>query len=133
MKKNYEKNQLVISISFIFIILCFIFLVHIFTYKYRSYKIIDSVLISENYLKLIITNKDLKTMKKSKYLFIDNKKSPMEITNIERNVLRRKVYYHEIIIRTKVPNKYHDGDYIKVTIYEEKKRMLHIFKSCWKE
>ena len=25
------------------------------------------------------------------------------------------------------------GDYIKVTIYDNKKRLINIFKSCWKE
>lgn len=133
MKKNYEKNQLIISISFIFIILCFIFLLNIFTYNFRSFKIVDAVLISENYIKLIITDNDLKTLNGSQYIIIDNKRKKMEVTSVEKNVLKRKVYYHEIIIRVKTSSKYHDGDYIKVTIYDKKKKMFYIFKSCWKE
>ena len=57
MKKNYEKNQLLISISFIFIILCFIFIINLFTYKYRSFKVLDAILITDNYLKVKIDEK----------------------------------------------------------------------------
>lgn len=74
MKKNYEKNQLIISISFIFLILCFLFIVNIFTYRYRNYKVLNSVLITKDYIKLIITDEDLKKLKGSKYIFIDDEK-----------------------------------------------------------
>ena len=60
MKKNYERNQLIISVCFIFMGLCLLFLINTFTYRYRSYKVLDSILISDNYVKLIITNSDLK-------------------------------------------------------------------------
>ncbi|MCI8346949.1 MAG: hypothetical protein HFJ12_03255 [Bacilli bacterium] len=133
MKKNYEKNQLIISISFIFIILCTLFLTHIFTYRYRSYQVLDSILISKNYIKLMITTKELTLLKKSNFILIDNTKRKIEITHVQRNVLKRKVSYHDVIIRVKTPKKYHDGDYMKVTVYEQKRRMIHIFKSCWKE
>ena len=79
MKKNYEKNQLIISISFIFLILCFLFIVNIFTYRYRNYKVLNSVLITKDYIKLIITDEDLKKLKGSKYIFIDDEKEKMEI------------------------------------------------------
>lgn len=133
MKKNYERNQLVISISFLFLILCFIFLVYIFTYRYRSYKVIDSVLISKNYIRLIITSRDLKILRRSQFILIDNQKLKREIIEIEKNVLKRKVYYHDVLVRTKTPKKYQDGDYVKITMYDQKRRMFHIFKSCWKE
>lgn len=133
MKKNYEKNQLIISISFIFILLCSSFLIHIFTYRYRSYQVLDSILISKNYIKLMTTTKQLTLLKRSNFILIDNTKRKMEITHIQRNVLKRKEFYHDVIIRVKTPKKYHDGDYIKVTIYDKKRRMIHIFKSCWKE
>lgn len=133
MKKNYERNQLVISISFFFIILCFLFLVYIFTYRYRSYQVLDSILISENYIKLMITSKDLKMLRRSQFVLIDNQKLKMEIISIEKNILKTKGYYHDILLRVKTPKKYQDGDLIKITIYDQKKRMFHIFKSCWKE
>ena len=133
MKKNYEKNQLIISISFIFLILCFLFIVNIFTYRYRNYKVLNSVLITKNYIKLIIADEDLKKLKGSKYIFIDDKKKKMEIIEIVKNVLKKEENYHEVIVNAETPDKYHDGDYIKVTIYDNKKRLINIFKSCWKE
>lgn len=133
MKKNYEKNQLIISISFIFLILCFLFIVNIFTYRYRNYKVLNSVLITKDYIKLIITDEDLKKLKGSKYIFIDDEKEKMEIIEIVKNVLKKEKNYHEVIVNVVTPGKYHDGDYIKVTIYDNKKRLINIFKSCWKE
>lgn len=133
MKKNYERNQLIISVCFIFMGLCLLFLINTFTYRYRSYKVLDAILISDNYVKLIITNSDLKLLKSSKTIIIDNHKLNMKIIHIEKNVLKRKYYYHEVIIKIKVPQKYHDGDYIKVTIYNQKLRLINMFKSCWKE
>ncbi len=133
MKKNYEKNQLVISISFIFIFLCILFLIHLFTYRYRSYRVLDSVMISKNYIKLLITTKDLEILRKSKYIMLDNHKQKMSITDIEYNVLKRKSLFHEVIINTHTPKKYHDGDVIFITAYEKKRKMINIFKSCWKE
>ena len=79
MKKNYEKNQLIISISFIFILLCSSFLIHIFTYRYRSYQVLDSILISKNYIKLMTTTKQLTLLKRSNFILIDNTKRKMEI------------------------------------------------------
>ena len=95
MKKNYEKNQLIISISFIFLILCFLFIVNIFTYRYRNYKVLNSVLITKDYIKLIITDEDLKKLKGSKYIFIDDEKEKMEIIEIVKNVLKKEKNYHE--------------------------------------
>ena len=130
---NYEKNQMIISISFFFIFLCIVFLIHLFTYRYRSYRLLDSIMISQNYIKLLITTKDLEILRGSQYIMIDNQKQKMEITDIEHNVLKRKESYHEVILNTKTAKKYHDGDLIQITVYEKKKRMIHIFKSCWKE
>ena len=133
MKKNYEKNQLLISISFIFIILCFIFITNIFTYKYRSYKVLDAILITDNYLKIIITSNDLKLLKSTQFIIIDNHRLKMELIDIQKDILKQRKYYSEVTLKVNTPKKYHDGAYLKVTIYDHKKRLINIFKSCWKE
>lgn len=134
MKKNYEKDQLVIAVSFIFIIIFFVFLSRLFNIRYRTYRLIDSIVINENYLELIINNNDYKLLKSSKYLYIDNKRLKREITSVERNVIKKnKDNFHEVIIRVKVPNKYKDNDVITISIFDKKTEIINIFKSCWKE
>lgn len=134
MKKNYEKNQLIITMSFLLIVIFIIILINLFKHRYRTYKNINSIVVTENYLELIINSNDLKLLNSSNYLYIDNKKKKREIISIEKDVLKRNnVTYHDVIIRVKFPNKYKDNDYVKLTIYDKKEKLFSIFKSCWKE
>lgn len=134
MKKNYEKNQLIITMSFLLIVIFIILLINLFKHRYRTYKNINSIVVTENYLELIINSNDLKLLNSSNYLYIDNKKKKREIISIEKDVLKRNnVTYHDVIIRVKFPNKYKDNDYVKLTIYDKKEKLFSIFKSCWKE
>lgn len=134
MKKNYEKNQLIITMTFLFIVIFIILLINLFKHRYRTYKSINSIVVTENYLELIINSNDLKLLNSSNYLYIDNKKKKREIISIEKDVLKRdNITYHDVIIRVKFPNKYKDNDYVKLTIYDKKEKLFSIFKSCWKE
>lgn len=134
MKKNYEKNQLIITMTFLFIVIFIILLINLFKHRYRTYKNINSIVVTENYLELIINSNDLKLLNSSNYLYIDNKKKKREIISIEKDVLKRdNITYHDVIIRVKFPNKYKDNDYVKLTIYDKKEKLFSIFKSCWKE
>ncbi len=134
MKKNYENNQLIISLSFIFLIISIVFMINLLTKNYRTFKNIDSIVISDKYLELIITDEDLKLLQESKSILIDNKKVRMSLINVERNVLKRNnISYHEVIIKTIFDKKYRENDYIKLTIYNKKEKIFNIFKTCWKE
>lgn len=134
MKKNYETNQLIISIAFIFITVSNILLINIFLKRYRTYKTIDSIVITDNYVQAIITDEELKLLRSSNYLYIDNERLKMRIVSIEKNLLtRNKKKYHEVIIKVQFKKIYKDNDYIKLTIYDKKEKIINIFKSCWKE
>ncbi len=134
MKNNYERNQLIITITFLLLIVAIILLINLFKYRYRTYKNINSIVVTDNYLQLLISSKDLKLLNSSNYLYIDNKRIRREIISIEKDVLKRKnLSYHDVIIRVKFPHKYKDNDYVKLTIYDKKEKLFNIFKSCWKE
>lgn len=134
MKKNYERNQFIITITFLFIIILVILIINIFKFRYRTYKTINSIVVTDNYLEIIINSEDLKLLNSSNYLYIDNKRQKREIISIEKNIMNKdKVTYHDVIIKVKFPKSYRDNDYIKLTLYNKKKRLFNIFKSCWKE
>ena len=102
MKKNYEKNQLIITMTFLFLVIFIILLINLFKHRYRTYKNINSIVVTENYLELIINSNDLKLLNSSNYLYIDNKKKKREIISIEKDVLKRNnITYHDVIIRVK--------------------------------
>lgn len=109
-------------------------MINLLTKNYRTFKNIDSIVISDKYLELIITDEDLKLLQESKSILIDNKKVRMSLINVERNVLKRNnISYHEVIIKTIFDKKYRENDYIKLTIYNKKEKIFNIFKTCWKE
>ena len=120
--------------TILLIVIFIILLINLFKHRYRTYKNINSIVVTENYLELIINSNDLKLLNSSNYLYIDNKKKKREIISIEKDVLKRdNITYHDVIIRVKFPNKYKDNDYVKLTIYNKKEKLFSIFKSCWKE
>ncbi len=134
MKKNYERNQFIITITFFVLIITIILLLNLFKFRYRTYKNINSIVITDNYLELIVNNNDLKLLNSSNYLYIDNKKLKRKIISIEKNVLKKhNQTYHDVIIRVKFSPKYKDNDYVKLTLYDKKEKLVNIFKSCWKE
>lgn len=132
MKKNYENSQLIITISFLFIVLCLLFLLSLYKIRYRTYKVVDATVISDNYIRLIISDSNYKLLKSCTYLYIDNKKKKRDVISIERNVLKRgKIKYHDVIIRVKL-DKYKENDYLKLTLYNNKERVINLFKICWR-
>ena len=134
MKKTYEKDELIIITTFVFLIVVLILLLNLFSIRYRTYKVVDAIVINDNHIEVILMEEEYKLLKNSHYLYIDNKRYKKEITSIEKNILKRnKKYYHEIILRVKLPNKYKDNDVLRITIYNNKEKVINIFKSCWKE
>ena len=134
MKKTYEKDELIIITTFVFLIVVLILLLNLFSIRYRTYKVVDAIVINDKHIEVILMEEEYKLLKNSHYLYIDNKRYKKEITFVEKNVLKRnKKYYHEIILRVKLPNKYKDNDVLRITIYNNKEKVINIFKSCWKE
>lgn len=134
LKKNYENNQLIISITFLFLIMSFFLLINVFCKRYRTYKTIDSIMITKNYVQTFITEEELKLLRSSKYLYINNERLKMRIISVQKDILsRNEIKYHEVIIKVILSKEYKDNDYIKLTIYSKKEQVLNIFKACWKE
>lgn len=134
MKKNYENNQLIITLSFIFMIITILSMIKLCKIRYRTYQNLGSIVLTDHYLQSTISNEQYQLLKSSNHLYIDNKRYKLEIVDVEKNILKNaKKSYHQIIMRVNFPKKYKDRDYINLTIYNKKEKVIHIFKTCWKE
>ena len=133
MKRNYEANQLIITTIFLYLVLfCFVVL-FLFKTKYREYSMITGILVTDNYVQTIINYNDFKSLSSSKYLYIDNVRVKFRIISTKRNVIKKNnKLYHEVILRVKTPKKYKDNDSINLTIYNKRKKIINIFKSCFR-
>lgn len=133
MKKNYENNQLIITVVFLYLLLFVFVFFLLFKTKYRTYNTINGILITDNYIEVIVSSKDLRLLSSSKYLYIDNVLKKVKIISTKRGVIKKNdKLYHEVILRVKTPNKYKDNDSISLTIYNNRKRIISIFKSCFR-
>ena len=134
MKKKYEKNQLLIITILLFLLLELGITITFFKMTFRTFKVIPGVVVTDNYIKVYISKNTLSDFRNTKYLYIENHKKYFEIINITKNVMHKKgIWYHEILIRIKIPKKYNDTDIINLTIYSKKIAIYKMFKSCWKE
>ena len=134
MKRIYEKDQLLIFTTFLFIILELFFFINFCFRDFRTFEMVQGIVVSDGYFKSYVDSKTIKKMKSIRRVYIDNKKYSFEIIDIERKVLKKdKRWYHEILVRCKFPKKYLENDAVTITYESNKKKLYYIFNSCWKE
>lgn len=134
MKKIYEKDQLLLSSIFLFLIIEVLFSFLFLFRNFRTFQTFQGVVISESYIKSYLDSKALKQILSIQTIFIDNKKVSYEIIEIQKKVLRKnKKWYHEVLIRCKFSRKYHENDTLMITYQTKKEKIYTIFRSCWKE
>ena len=134
MKKNYEKNKLLIGLIFVFMVVELIVVYTLFSSSYRKFKTIDGIIITKNYIKSYVDSTTLKKLKSSNYFYLDNKRLSYEIINIEKDVLKQNnKSYNEVMIKFEIPKKYKDNDTVKISIYCEKEKIYKIFIRSWED
>ena len=86
MKKIYEKDQLLIFTSFFFIVIELFCFINLCFKNFRTFEMIQSVVVSDNYFKSYVDSKTIKKLKSIKFVYIDNKKYSFEIINIKKGI-----------------------------------------------
>lgn len=132
MKRNYEKNSLLIFMILIFMFFLLITISIYFKKNYRTYDVIESIVITDNYLKTYVDSKKLKKIKTGSKFYIDDKTYNYKTIEIEKNVMKKdNKKYHGIILETTIPRKYKDNDVVTISLLSNKKKIYKIFKKCW--
>lgn len=131
MKKNYEKTLLINLVIFSFIVVEIVIVIMGFFKEYRSYKVISTIMITDNYIKTYLDDYDFNLIKKINYFYIDNRKTKYRLVDVSKNVINKNnKFYHEIIFGVKLSKKYKDNDVVMISIYDKKYKIYNIFKKC---
>lgn len=133
MTKNYEKYYLTIVLTILLLLTEFCLLSFSLQKRIIIYRSLTSTVITHDLIEVVMDDKDLKALYKNKYLYYNNKKYPIKIEKITRNILQRNNnYYHYVILDLKLPKKVKVNDVIKFNLEDYKISLVDMFKTCWK-
>lgn len=123
--KNYQNNINLFIINFITLIATTILAIYLFFKPFNTYKSIDGIVVLENVYTIVINDKLLKSIQKNNYVYIDSKKTHIDIISVTRNYYKN---YHQVLIRLKSKK-----EKIKVSIFYQERNFIQLFLECWEE
>ena len=130
--KNYEK-MIFMYIFIVFIIFMeLIFCIILFNKKQYNYVLLSGVVVKDDVVILIVSKEERKMLYQNRYLYIDDYRKKFNI--IEDNGVLVNDYkkgYYEILIKSKINNKYKDNDVVSISIKNKKYRLINVFKLIW--
>ena len=129
---NYEKKNIVLYISVILLILEIILFIYLKKTKEFQYEKITGYIISKNEILITPTKRIRKMLYKNKKIYIKDHLLSYEIKEDKGVLLEsNNKRYYELIIKAKIPS--NNNWIIEISIKKEKKDIITIFKSVWKE
>ena len=130
--RNYEKNIIISILIILLIILELIFLIFIYNTKIYNYELLNSVVIKDDLVLLIVSEKENKMINKNSYLYLNGKKIKYKVFEDRGYVLKRdNEKYKEVLLEFKFNKKYKANDSIQIILKKDKKRIIEIFKIIW--
>lgn len=129
---NYEKKSLILYISVILLILEITLFIYLKKTKEFQYEKITGYIISKNEILITPTKRIRKMLYKNKKIYIKDHLLSYEIKEDKGVLLEsNNKRYYELIIKAKIPS--NNNQIIEISIKKEKKDIITIFKSVWKE
>lgn len=130
--RNYEKKIPIYILLLILIIIELVFLINLCNKKIYTYEVINSVVIKDNLVLMIISNKQNKLLNKNSYLYLEGKKIKYKIFEDRGFVIKnKKEKYKEILLEFKFDKKYKANDSLLIILKKEKIKLIEIFKIIW--
>lgn len=129
--KKYRKYQLLFSINLLTIAIFVLFLITIFIKYYNEYTKINASYILDNIVEIVINTKELKQIEKNNYVYLNSKKTKIEMISTTKNIYqRKKTYYHQVLLKINgITNK----STLNISIFYKKEKIINLFFDCWKE
>lgn len=132
--RNYEKIYLVIYMILLLFILEILFVCYLVFNKRYSYIKFNGIIRTDNFVMIMVKDRQIEYFYQSNYLYHDSKKRKFEIIEIDKNVYKEKgEYYHSILIKVKTDNNSIDNDIYEFSLVTEKYRSIEIFKLILEE
>lgn len=125
---NRKKYPKIYNTSLIILIIILVFIYIIFTYKYQSYYVIKGKMIN-NKLELLVNINDIKYIKNSTNLSIDNKKYSYLLNTISNEIYVDENYNNYKYVYLKVNNLTNIDNYVyEIKIPKENKILAKYLK-----
>lgn len=127
--RNYEKKLVIYLLLVVITLVEIIFMINIYNKKIYTYEILNAVVVKDNLVLLIISDKQNKILNKNRYLYLNGEKIKFKITEDRGYVIKNK--YKELLIELKFNKKYKANDSLQLILKKEKIRLIEIFKIIW--
>ena len=132
MKKRYEKNKLIVIFCIMFFISIFLFCLFLFNKKVVVYKNISGVVFSDNVVTFLVDDDELKLFSSNDVVYFLGKKLKFKIKQIDKDVLEKNgISYNYLYLKIMIPDNYKVNDLFNVSVVEEYKKCIEIFKIVW--
>ena len=130
--RNYEKKILISIFIILLIILEIVFLIFLYNTKIYNYELLNGVVIKDDLVLLIVSEKENNLLNKNSYLYLNSKKIKYKVFEDRGFVLKRdNEKYKEVIFEFKFNKKYKANDSMQIILKKDKKRIIEIFKIIW--
>ena len=130
--RNYEKKILISIFIILLIILEIVFLIFLYNTKIYNYELLNGVVIKDDLVLLIVSEKENNLLNKNSYLYLNSKKIKYKVFEDRGFVLKRdNEKYKEVILEFKFNKKYKTNDSLQIILKKDKKRIIEIFKFIW--
>lgn len=127
--RNYEKKDLLIFLSIIFIILEVVFIIGLYINKMYDYKKVTAIVLKENLLIIVASKEERKLFYNNSFLYLNSKKEKYKISRDSGVIMtKNEEKYYELLIKTKFDKKYKPNDTLTVSLKTKKQRLINIFK-----
>lgn len=130
--RNYEKKALIYVLLGILLILEIIIIYIFCINKIYEYEVVSGIVIKDDLVVLIITDKTKKNISKSNSFYLNNKKVKYRIIEDRGYILKKnKEKYSELLVSFKFDNEYKVNDNLQLMFKKEKIKIIEIFKIIW--
>lgn len=130
--RNYENKNIIKILIINVLIFELITIIFLYKEKMYIYENIQGIVIKDNLVNLIITDKQNKILNKNSNLYLNGKKIKYKIIEDRGYVLKKdRIKYKNVLIRIKFNKKYKVNDSLNLIFKSKKIKTIEIFKIVW--
>lgn len=129
--RNYEKFELIIATSILFLILLIFFIIYTFNNKIYTYQTIQALVVDKNKISIVVHSKEKRKISQNNVFYINNKKKKYTLLEVEKIANETTKEYYNLILKLPLNEKYKLNDILKIEIQNKKIRIIEIFKVIW--
>ena len=128
--RNYEKQELIIFILIILILIEIISFIILFNHKVYKQNKLTGIINNDNIVTVIVDKYDKKLLYKNRKLYLNDKYLRYEILEDKGYITKKdNNKYYEILIKVKTPKNKKSSDYVELSIKNKKIKVFELLKS----